>query len=136
MRVSQYAWLRVRCQIAQGLSLNRGFVEQLSAIAQRSAHPLLHLRLAGIEAEIALQDGNSAAAEQAALRQAQIAGDAGLLEMYVDALLLQARANPKPQRAVALLQEAQTLAETQGFVHLAARARNALSKALISQRPG
>lgn len=136
MRVSQYAWLRVRCQIAQGLSLYRGFVEQLSAIAQRSAHPLLHLRLAGIEAEIALQDGNSAAAEQAALRQAQIAGDAGLLEMYVDALLLQARANPKPQRAVALLQEAQTLAETQGFVHLASRARNALSKALISQRPG
>jgi len=129
MRVSQYAWLRVRCQVAQGNSVNRSFVEQLTAITLRSAHPILHLRLAGIEAELALLDGNSAAAEQAALRQAQIASDAGMLEMVTDALLLQARASNRPKRAAALLLEAQTLAETQGFVHLATRARAALNLA-------
>lgn len=118
MRVSQYAWLRVRCQIALGQAVERGCVEQLRTLTLRSAHPLLHLRLAGIEAEIALLDGEHAAAEHAAQRQACIADDAGLLEMLADALLLQARACTDSVRAQVLRDQAHAIAQAQHFGYL------------------
>lgn len=127
MRVSQYAWLRVRCQVAMGQPVDRSFAEQLRCLTLRSTHPLLHLRLASIEAEVALLDEDFAAAEQAAQRQAQIACDAGMLELFVDALLLQACACTEPARQQALLREAQTQADTHGFADLAAHARTALT---------
>ena len=124
MRVSLYAWLRVRCQVARCETVDRSWVDQLRTLTQRSAHPLLHLRLAGIEAEIALLDDDHAAAELAARRQAHIAGDAGLQEMLADALLLQARAcRTEPTRAAALLHEAHALASAQGFAYLVTRAQ-------------
>lgn len=134
LRVSQYAWLRVRSQIALGQTVDRNCIEQLNTIAQRSAHPLLHLRLASIDAEIALLDGHMAAAEQLAQRQARIAGDAGMLELFADALLLQARACPSSAAAQTLLREALSVAEAQGFVDLAARAHQALT-ACIPKNP-
>nr|WP_315490259.1 AAA family ATPase [uncultured Rhodoferax sp.] len=122
MRVSQFAWLRVRCQVARRETVDRSWLDQLHTLTQRSAHPLLHVRLAGIEAEIALLDNDPAAAQRAAQRQASIARDAGLLEMLTDALLLQARAcRAEPTRAQALLQEAHALASAQGFAHLVTR---------------
>lgn len=102
-------------------------MEQLRTLSQRSAHPLLHLRLDSIEAEIALLDGDSTAAERAAHHQAQIASDAGLLEMFVDALLLQARACTQPARRHALLREAHAVASTQGFGDLATQAQISLA---------
>ncbi|QTN27620.1 AAA family ATPase [Rhodoferax sp. AJA081-3] len=118
MRVSLYAWLRVRAQIELGQTVDRGFVKQLRDITQRSAHPLLHLRLAGIEAEIALQDGDHTAAEHAAQRQARIADGAGLLEMLADALLLQARACTDRVIAQVLRDKAHSIAHAQGFGYM------------------
>ena len=127
LRVSQYAWLRVRSQVALGEPVDRGLLKQLGILAQRSTHPLVHLRMASIEAEIALLDGDRPAAEQAAQRQAQIAYDAGMMELFADALLLQARACTEPARAQALLREAHTLASTQGFGDLATQAHKGLT---------
>ena len=127
LRVSQYAWLRVRSQVALGEPVDRGLLKQLGILAQRSTHPLVHLRMASIEAEIALLDGDRPAAEQAAQRQAQIAYDAGMMELFADALLLQARACTEPARTQALLREAHTLASTQGFGDLATQAHKGLT---------
>lgn len=129
VRVSLYAWLRVRSQIALGQSLDRSFLEQLGFLTQRSAHPQLHLLLASIEAEVALLDGEKEAARQAAQRQAQIACDAGMLEMFADALLMQARACTEPGHVQTFLREAQSVATAQGFVDLATRARKMLDDA-------
>lgn len=118
MRVSQYAWLRVRCQVALGQTVDRSCVEQLRTLSQRSAHPLLHLRLAGIEAQIALLDGDHTAAERAAERQAGIADGAGLLEMLADALLLQARACTDRVSAQVLRYKAHSIAHAQGFGYM------------------
>lgn len=129
VRVSLYAWLRVRSQVALGQSVDRSFLEQLGLLSQCSAHPQLHLLLASIEAEVALQDGDTQAAEQAAQRQAQIACDAGMLEMFADALLMQARACTEPGHVQTFLREAQSVATAQGFADLATRARKMLDDA-------
>ena len=126
MRVSQYAWLRVRCQSALDQTVDRGTIEQLTAFTLRSDHPLLHVRLASVQGEIAVLDKDWEVAEAAAQRQAKIASDAGMLELLADALLLQARASKAPTRTVALLHEALALAGAQGFTYLTARAESAL----------
>lgn len=133
LRVSQYALLRVRCHIALGQPPDRGFNQRLGVIAQRSTHPLLHVRWAAIEAELALCDGDLPTAAQAAQRQAEIARDADLLEPLAEALLLQARACAAPAHAKPLLHEALALAETKGFAVLAAHAQARL--ATISHDP-
>lgn len=127
LRVSQYAWLRVRSQVALGQPVDRSLIAQLDSIAQGSTHPLLLLRMASMQAEMALLDGDRAAAEQAAQRQAQIACDAGMLEHFADALLLQARSCTEPARAQTLLREAQTVAIAQGFGDVATLAYKALT---------
>jgi tetratricopeptide (TPR) repeat protein len=117
-RMSLYAWLRLRSQIAFTLSVDLSYLEQLGDLAQASAHPQLHVLLANARAQVALYGGDRLTAEQAAQHQAHIARDAGLLEFLADALLMQARACSEPDRAQTLLQEAQTLAQAQGFARL------------------
>lgn len=125
MRVSQYALARAACQMAQGEPIDPALAERLRAIGLTSVHPLLHARLARLEALVALQADDPAHALQAAQRQADIARTAGLLEPLGDALLLQARALAlagKPADAPAPLREAAALAQAQGLADIAWRA--------------
>jgi hypothetical protein len=123
-RLSQYAWLRLRSQMALAVPVDHSYLEQMIDLAQASTHPQLHWLLANTEAQLALCNGDMLAAGQSAHRQAQITGDAGMLEPFAEALLLQALACKDPQQAHTLRLQAYTLACTQGFAHLAAYAQD------------
>lgn len=140
-RVSQYALLRVLAQLDAGLPPERSLCDRLRTISLRSAHPLLHARMARIDAALALADGDAARASQAAQRQAEICREAGLLEPLADALLLQACAleaqgglqsgrAPQPLAdPLSPVYEAAALADAQGFADLAWRAHAWLAAA-------
>ena len=100
--------------------------DRLRRISLNSSHPLLHARIAQIDALQALAEGNPDRAAAAAARQAEIARGAGLLEPLCDALLLQARAarcgGGQAPEWQAWLQEAATLAQAQGLRDAAWRA--------------
>lgn len=140
LRVSQYALHTVLAQLAAGRPAERGLADRLRTISLRSAHPLLHARMARIEAGLALSDGEPLRAHRAAVRQAEICRAAGLLEPLAEALLLQAQAlalaarspgaPPPPDDALALVHEAAALADAQGFADLAWRAHAWLASVL------
>ena len=130
LRVSQYAVVRAVCQSAAGQTPQRALADRLRTISLRSAHPLLHARLARIEVALALADGAAERATLAARRQADIARAAGLLEPLTEALLLQARAGMLANPAgdpLSLLTEAAALADSHGFADLAWRAHAGLA---------
>jgi tetratricopeptide (TPR) repeat protein len=142
LRVSQYALHTVLAQLAAGRAPDRTLSDRLRTISLRSAHPLLHARMARIEVALALADGETLRARAAAARQAEICRAAGLLEPLAEALLLQAQALAAAARspgqalpaddALALVHEAAALADAQGFADLAWRAHAWLATALRS----
>jgi ATP/maltotriose-dependent transcriptional regulator MalT len=115
LRVSQYAVIRLDCQIAAGLDPDRKLIERVQALTERSSHPLMLVRLARMQAVLALADGQSDLAAQAAQRQADTARAAGLLEPLVDALLLLASVTSNEDDRKRLAGEALVLAHRQGF---------------------
>ena len=116
LRVSQYAVIRLDCQIAAGLDPDRTLIERVQALTERSSHPLMLVRLARMQAVLALADGQRDQAAQAAQRQADTARAAGLLEPLTDALLLLASVASSESDRQRLAGEALELAEKQGFL--------------------
>jgi tetratricopeptide (TPR) repeat protein len=115
LRVSQYAVIRLDCQIAAGLDPDRTLIERVQALTERSTHPLMLVRLARMQAVLALADGQRELAAQAAQRQADTARTAGLLEPLADALLLLASVASSDEERKRLAGEALELADRQGF---------------------
>lgn len=93
--------------------------DRLRRSSLNSTHPLLHARIAQVDALLARAEGNFERAALAAQRQAEIARSAGLPEPLCDALLLQARAARAGSGPAAgwqaWLQEAVALAQAQGL---------------------
>jgi tetratricopeptide (TPR) repeat protein len=149
LRVSHYALTRVLTQLALGQPPERSLAERVRIIGLRSAHPLLHARLARIELALALavtlpngqpgprkqvrakaQPGTGTETSTAAAeRLIMITREAGLLEPLAEALLLRARLSPAPQQALPLLLEAAALADAQGFADVGWRAHAGLAAA-------
>lgn len=126
--VSQYAMLRLLCQISLGANLAIDLLPRLHELAKNSSHPLLHARIARIDHALARYRKDVAAAYTAARRQADIARTAGLQEVLCEALQLQAYASKTDvEQSRALLEEAASLAQAQGYVELAWRAHSALA---------
>ncbi len=115
LRVSQYAVIRLECQIAAGLDPDRTLVKRVQALTERSSHPLMLVRLARMQALVALTDGLHDLAAQAAQRQADMARAAGLLEPLTDALFLLAAVASKDEARERLAEEALELTQRQGF---------------------
>jgi len=145
LRVSQYAVHRVLAQIDAGLAPDRTLADRLLGISLRSAHPLLHARMARIEGALARADGDPARALRAAQRQADICHEAGLLEPLAEALLLQAFAAAAAVveglqtgvDAQAIAAQAAALCAAQGFADPAARraARDARARLVGASKP-
>ncbi len=132
LRVSQFVMTRVLAASAAGLPLQPDSLPRLHAAAARSRHPLVHIRLARVQYELARRGGDHAGALHAATAQAQRAQAAGLREPLAEAWLLQARAHrltgAAPGVVGSLVQAAADLARRQGFADLqawAARERQA-----------
>lgn len=128
LRVSQYAVIRLDCQIAAGLIPDRSLIERVQALTERSSHPLMLVRLARMQAVLALADGQLDLAAHTARQQLETARAAGLLEPLADALLLLACVASSEQERKRLMDEALELAEKQGFADLAWRALSATAK--------
>lgn len=126
LRVSQLAWLRGLLREARGLAPDPALLARVNALALRSQHPLLRVRLARLE----LLAGDAGAAA----RQVGIARDAGLLEPLCEGLLLQAQGLPA-RAARPLLLEAAELAQRQGFAELLGQADRALSATASATAP-
>jgi hypothetical protein len=94
---------------------------RLEAVAARSEHPLVHVRLAWVAQLRAGQAADQAAAERWASQMADTARSAGLLEPLAEALLLRAEARPDLPAAQAWRLEAASLATRQGFGWMARR---------------
>ena len=126
LRVSHYAATRLVCEIAMGQAPQRALLARVQALVPRSSHPLLLVRLARMEAALALLDGDREQLAQAGQHQADVARAAGLLEPLAEALLLQACAASHQNSRMPLLQEAAALADAQGFADLAWRAHGGI----------
>lgn len=126
LRVSQYAATRLVCEIAMGQEPQRALVQRVQALVPRSSHPLLLVRLARMEAALALLDDDLERLAQAGQRQGDVARAAGLMEPLAEALLLQACAAAHQSSRMPLLHEAAALADAQGFADLAWRAHGGL----------
>jgi len=126
--VSQYAVVRLDCQIAAGLMPDRSLIQRVQALTERSSHPLMRVRLARMQTVLALADGQLDLAAQAARQQADTAQEAGLLEPLVDAWLLLACSVASQVERQQLIREALALAERQGFADLVWRARSGLTE--------
>lgn len=113
--VSQYAVVRLDCQIAAGVQPDRALLLRVQALTERSSHPLMLVRLTRMQAVLALADGQRDLAAQAAQRQADTARAAGLLELLADALLLLASVASSEEDRKRLAGEALALADRQGF---------------------
>jgi tetratricopeptide (TPR) repeat protein len=130
LRVSQYAALRVVGDAVLGVRTEPALADRLRAISLRSVHPLLHARLARVDAWLALQDMQAQRAHEAAARGADIASQAGLLEPWAEALLLLAHTAQACGHAAntseAAWRQAAAIADTQGFADIAWRAHRSL----------
>lgn len=155
MRVSQFVLAQALAATAASRPLPDVALRRLQAVAAQSDHPLVHVRVARVQAELALTAGDMAGALLAAERQAQAARRGGLQEPLAEAWLLQARARQEagePATTVlGLLHEAATVAEHCGFADLhwrasrglaalgvagaGAQSRNALARLRGSDRP-
>jgi tetratricopeptide (TPR) repeat protein len=124
--VSNFAFVRVLLDDATGRAPDAALIGRLRDLGRRSRHPLLHARLARIEAVAALAAGDPGSALLCAQRQADIARAAGLLEPLAEALVWRAEVaarsaqDPAAHRPAAA--EALALAQAQGFVRVARRA--------------
>jgi tetratricopeptide (TPR) repeat protein len=156
LRLSQLLVAQVAAAAAAGQAIDPMLRTRLQAACGRSLHPLVHARLARVEADVALVAGDGAGAAAAAQRMHRIAQDAGLLELQAEALLLQVRAalvhsalvhsdgslTDAAQRAgieqpvtieslatiEKLAREAATLADSQGYLDLAWRGWSVLAR--------
>ena len=108
---------------ADGQLRDADLIQRLRDAAQRSRHPLVHARLAQIDALCAQAAGQRPAALAACQRWATLAGEAGLLESVAESLLLRARLVRGAAPARALRSQALALARAQGFADLARRAQ-------------
>ena len=138
MRISQLVLTQVLCASAAGSAAPEGALRRLQGMAQRSEHPLVHVRLARVVNELAVVRSDWLAAAEAARDMAELARRAGLLEALAEALLLQAcaglrLAKPRlgtPERALTAdepvyltqAKQACVLATKQGFADLRWRA--------------
>ncbi len=138
MRISQLVLTQVLCASAAGSAAPEGALRRLQGMAQRSEHPLVHVRLARVVNELAVVRSDWLAAAEAARDMAELARRAGLLEALAEALLLQAcaglrLAKPRldtPERALTAdepvyltqAKRACVLATKQGFADLRWRA--------------
>ncbi len=129
LRVSQYAVIKLDCQIAAGLVPERRLIERVQTLTARSSHPMMLVRLARMRTVLALADRQYALAADAARLQMDTAQAAGLLEPLADALLLLACVSSSEEERKRLINEALKLAEKQGFADLAWRARFGLDVA-------
>jgi tetratricopeptide (TPR) repeat protein len=123
--VSNYLLARARVDVAGGRLPDPALVDRLRALGRLSSHPLLQVRLASVEALLALSAGHPQTARKFVGRQADIARKAGLLEPLTEALLWGAELALDGTGQPAVL-EALGLAEAQGFDRLARRARDRL----------
>jgi len=132
LRLSQLLLLQAACQAASGQALDAGLRSRLQAACARSAHPLVHARLAHLEAQFALVAGESEQASNAAQRMLVIAREAGLQETLAEALLLRVRTldtgSAGDGAAQALAHEAALLAQRHGYRDLAWRACTLLAR--------
>lgn len=111
---------------AQGQAPAAGPLAWLRELGRQPAHPLVQCRVCRAEAELALQAGDGRAALQAAERQAALARDAGMQELWAEARLLSLRAQRLLGVAAAELrpiaEEVQALATAKGYAELHWRA--------------
>jgi len=132
LRLSQLLVQHAICLAASGRMLEESLRSRLQSACWRSAHALVHARLARVEIEFALAAGDAGHAAAAAERMTAIARDAGLQEVLAEALLLQLRAADSASTPLidrlALAREAALLAETQGYRDLAWRASSWLAR--------
>lgn len=127
LRVSQLVLAQVLAASMTGKTVLPQTLQRLVAAAQASEHPLVHVRLAHVQVEVALHAGDVTAASAAALRQAQTAQRAGLMEPLAEAWLLQARARQLGGEAPTLVQtlvlQAAECAKRHGFADIHLRAQ-------------
>ena len=127
LRTSQYACVRLLCQVAQGLGPDLDLLKRVTALTERSAHPLVFARLAQMQMAVERVHRHWDAAARAAGQQTDVARQAGMLEVLADGLLLQADLSTTPQVQWDFLKEAAHIADTQGMVPCAWRAHKALA---------
>ena len=117
---------------ADGRLPDAALIQRLRDAAQRMRHPLVHARLAQIDALCAQAAGQRPAAQAGSQRSAALAacqrwatlvGEAGLLESVAECLLLRARLVRGAAPARAFRSQALALARAQGFADLARRAQ-------------
>jgi tetratricopeptide (TPR) repeat protein len=143
LRMSAYALACAQLATVSGsdvggaaLAKLQTLVDRLRGISVNSTHPMMHARMAQVDALLALAGGDAERAHAAALRQEDIARRAGLLEPLCDALLLQARAARlagwPDARSLVALREAADVADTQGLADAAWRAHELLAQWLPS----
>jgi hypothetical protein len=129
---------QVLAATAAGQAPPAGALQRLLKVAPDSQHPLVHVRLARVQYEVAGHEQAWPAAEQAALRQAEGAERAGLKEALAEAWWMQAwarwRAGAAVQAVLPPLQAAQALALQQGFAGVLARVQ-ALQREISAAHP-
>jgi tetratricopeptide (TPR) repeat protein len=127
LRVSQLVLAQVLAASRAGQAVSPPTLQRLASAAQASAHPLVQVRLARVQFEVAWQAGNAAAASAAALCMAQVAQGGGLLEPLAEAWLLQAQARQLGGETAAQVQplvaQAAACAQRQGLANIQQRAQ-------------
>jgi tetratricopeptide (TPR) repeat protein len=126
LRVSQWVLAQVLAASALARPMPGDAIARLQAVAGRSAHPLVHARLARVETEAAFVEDRPRDAVQAAARYAEVAQAGELNELRAEALLLQARARQatgEPAAAVRpLIESAADQARRNGYADVLRRA--------------
>lgn len=132
MRISQLVLMQMLCASAAGAQPPAGALQRLRKVARSSEHPLVHVRLARVQNELAAMQADWPRAAAAAAEMAKQARSDGLLESLAEALLLQARAglastpsataHAETRHPTALAQQAWELAKRHGFADVRWRA--------------
>lgn len=156
LRVSNWVLMATLTATALGQRPAPQEIARLRAASARLQHPMVQAREARVDAELALAEGDGAAALAAADRQAAVARSHGLQEWAAEALLLQLRARQllgEPDAALRpLAQDVEAQAASKGYADLhwraaawlaahggtpadARRARAALARLRGSERP-
>jgi tetratricopeptide (TPR) repeat protein len=121
LRVSQYVLARVLAALALHRPWPAADVARLVALAQRSQHPLVQLRLARVNFEQALSVQNRPVAAKAAAQMVALARRHQMREALAEALLLQSQATPDEPAAQRWRSEATGLVQHLGLQALKQR---------------
>jgi tetratricopeptide (TPR) repeat protein len=132
LRLSAWVLTQVMWAVAAQQPVPDAPLARLRMLSLQSVHPLVHARLARIDATLALAAGDAPRAQQAAERQVAIARQASLAEWLAEGLMLQVRAGelagqPMPD-LLPCAQEAAGLAQAQGLADVAWRAQHWLAQ--------